>query len=144
MLFIFPTCSHHLHTSFGLFFISLLFHFYYCRILQVCVLCMCMYVCGCIDVCISVHTYALEVTANITMQSFNLTKSRGWIPFPPPKQCHFHHVSEFIHLNKFFFKIVFIYSRETQKEVETQAEGEASSLWRAQSRTGSQDPGVMP
>ena len=41
-----------------------------------------------------------------------------------------------------FFKILFIYSGETQSEAETQAEAEAGSLWGAPCGTRSQDPGV--
>ena len=41
----------------------------------------------------------------------------------------------------FFKKYFIIYSRERQEgEAETQAEGEAGSLWGAQRRTRSQDP----
>ena len=39
----------------------------------------------------------------------------------------------------FFFKILFIYSRETQREAETQAEGEAGSMQGAQHGTRSRD-----
>ena len=42
----------------------------------------------------------------------------------------------------FFFKILFIYSRETQREAKTQTEGEAGSPWGAQCGTQSQDPGI--
>ena len=47
----------------------------------------------------------------------------------------------------FFFKslkILFIYSWETQREAETQAEGEAGSLWGAPCGTRSQTPGSWP
>ena len=39
-----------------------------------------------------------------------------------------------------FLKLLFIYSRETQREAETQAEGEIGSLQEARCRTRSQDP----
>ena len=42
-----------------------------------------------------------------------------------------------------FLKFYFIYSWETQKEAETQAEGEAGSLRGARCRTWFQDPGIM-
>ena len=41
-----------------------------------------------------------------------------------------------------FFKILFIYSWETQKEVETQAEGEAASLQGTRCGTRSQASGI--
>ena len=44
----------------------------------------------------------------------------------------------------YFFKILFIYSRETRREAEKQAEGEAGFLRGARCRTRSQDPGIMP
>ena len=44
----------------------------------------------------------------------------------------------------FFFKILFIYSWETQREAETQAEEEAGSMQGAWCGTWSQDPGVTP
>ena len=43
----------------------------------------------------------------------------------------------------FFFNILFIYSWETQRERQTQAEGEAGSLQGARCRTRSQDAGTM-
>ena len=43
----------------------------------------------------------------------------------------------------FFFKILFIYSWETHREAETQAEGEAGSMQGAQCGTRSQDPRIM-
>ena len=43
----------------------------------------------------------------------------------------------------YFFKdFIYLFTRDTQREVETQAEGEAGSLWGARCGTGSQDPGV--
>ena len=44
----------------------------------------------------------------------------------------------------FFFKILFIYSWKTEREAETQAEGEAGSLQGAWCGTQSQDPGITP
>ena len=43
-----------------------------------------------------------------------------------------------------FFKILSIYSQETQRETETQAEEQAGSLQGAPCRTRSQDPRVTP
>ena len=45
----------------------------------------------------------------------------------------------------FFFKryYLFIHERHTEREVETQAEGEAGSLRGARCETQSQDPGIM-
>ena len=45
-----------------------------------------------------------------------------------------------------FFKILFIYSSETQREPETQAEGEAGSMWGAQPDVGldPRTPGSCP
>ena len=43
----------------------------------------------------------------------------------------------------FFFKdFIHLFMRDTQREAETQAEGEAGSLWVARRGTRSQDPGV--
>ena len=44
--------------------------------------------------------------------------------------------------NILFLKILFTYSWETQREAETQAEGEAGSLWEAWGGTWSQDPRI--
>ena len=43
----------------------------------------------------------------------------------------------------FFFRILFIYSWQTQREAETYAEGEAGSLWGARCGTQFQDPKIM-
>ena len=39
---------------------------------------------------------------------------------------------------------IYLFMGDTQREVETQAEEEAGSLWGAQCGTRSQDPGIMP
>ena len=38
----------------------------------------------------------------------------------------------------------YLFMSNTEREAETQAEGEAGSPWRAQCRTQSQDPRIMP
>ena len=44
---------------------------------------------------------------------------------------------------KFFFKgFIYLFMRDTQREAETQAEGEAGSPQGAQCRTRSKDPGI--
>ena len=43
----------------------------------------------------------------------------------------------------YFFKI-YLFTRDTVRETETQAEGEAGSLWGAQCGTRSRDPEVTP
>ena len=45
----------------------------------------------------------------------------------------------------FFLKdFIYLFMRDTQREVETQAEGEAGSLRGARCGTRSQDPGMTP
>ena len=47
--------------------------------------------------------------------------------------------------NYFFLRFnLFIHERHTHREAETQAEGEAASLWGAQCGTQSQDPRITP
>ena len=50
----------------------------------------------------------------------------------------------FFHSLFFFFKILFIYSWDTEREAETQAEGEAGFLGGARCRTRSRTPGSWP
>ena len=44
----------------------------------------------------------------------------------------------------FFKDFIYLFMRDTEREAETQAEGEAGSMQGARCRTRSQDPGVTP
>ena len=44
----------------------------------------------------------------------------------------------------FFKDFYYLFMRDTQREAETQAEGEAGSLWGAQCGTQSHELGIMP
>ena len=66
---------------------------------------------------------------------------------PPPRG---HDVSETLFIlylsirNLFFKDFIYLFMRDTEREAETQAEGEAGSLQGARCRTGSWDPGITP
>ena len=48
-------------------------------------------------------------------------------------------------VQKLFFKdFIYLFMRDTEREAETQAEGEAGSLWGAGCGTQSYDPRIMP
>ena len=57
-----------------------------------------------------------------------------------PHRCPLSEGSSFL----FFKDFIYVFMRDTEREAETQAEGEAGSLQGAPCGTRSQDPGITP
>ena len=74
-------------------------------------------------------------------------KATGFHPGYPPNSSweggpKVVHLTCGITWSLFFFLDFICFIHETHREAETQAEGEAGSLWRARCGTRSQDPGI--